>query len=384
MNTMRGLNGLLVTLALGYGAGVLTAACFGFVDRDGVEDRPATHLGRLRDGGRIQEAAVSTLSMASRSTQGKDGAPAMPQRSPFRVTSIVLEARLIRWVQPVYPQEVRNTGRSAKLALDVVVNEKGEVAEAKVVKGDALFNQAAIDAVKQWRFSSTVYKGEALPVVSLVILDFKWPESSPDLRIRFDPDGSLKDLDGRSVTPDMLQGNAVTVQIPPGSPVAFATMEAALRQLQNQGIGKFRLLAPSYRFVAGRLFYETMPETIAFTRPTPPPLKVPDIFPAGTRGFGLGIDQDVRPAVLNIDMDKLTRIAKASAGRYPAAASVPPLRYRVCVNESGEIVAVEKEYELTPEMPEVISELKQAVVSTPGQRLGKAVPTAVPVTIPIR
>ena len=374
------MNILLTMIALGYGAGPLHPNLLESGDLQGN----ARHVKPPIHGRITRERVDSGLAATGVSIQSVKSAQSKPEDSPFRVTSLVLESRLIRRVQPVYPEEIKDTGQSARFALNVVVNGKGEVTEATVIKGHPFFNKAAIDAVKQWTFSPTVYKGEALSIVSLLILDFRWPEPSPELRVRFDADGSFRDLNGRSVTKDMLQGNDVTVQIPPDEPLPLVTMEAVLRELKNQGIGKFRLLSPAYRFTTGRLFYETVPESMDFPRPSQLPSGGISLFPAGTRGFGLGIDQDVKPATLRIDMERLTGIAKASAVRYPATPFAAPLRYRVCVNESGEVVAVEKEYESTPEIPEIIAVLKKTVVTAPGRRLGKAVPTAVPVTIPLR
>lgn len=62
--------------------------------------------------------------------------------------------KVIHQVAPVYPDEAKRAKVEGKVTLDVTVEENGEVSMARVVNGHRLLNQAAIDAVKQWRFSN--------------------------------------------------------------------------------------------------------------------------------------------------------------------------------------------------------------------------------------
>lgn len=61
--------------------------------------------------------------------------------------------KVIHRVTPVYPEEAKRAPVEGKVVLDITVEENGEVSMAEVVNGHRLLNQAAIDAVKQWRFS---------------------------------------------------------------------------------------------------------------------------------------------------------------------------------------------------------------------------------------
>ena len=62
--------------------------------------------------------------------------------------------KITHQVAPVYPEEAKRARVEGKVVLDVTVEENGEVSMAKVVNGHQLLQQAAIDAVKQWRFSN--------------------------------------------------------------------------------------------------------------------------------------------------------------------------------------------------------------------------------------
>jgi TonB family protein len=60
--------------------------------------------------------------------------------------------KLIEKGEPVYPQAAKDKGVEGKIAVEIKVNENGEVIEAKVKNGPELLHEAAIDAAKKYRF----------------------------------------------------------------------------------------------------------------------------------------------------------------------------------------------------------------------------------------
>jgi protein TonB len=56
--------------------------------------------------------------------------------------------------------------------LQVTVNEQGLVSQVKLIRGHPMLNQAAIDAVSQWRYSPTLLNGEPVPVIATVTVNF--------------------------------------------------------------------------------------------------------------------------------------------------------------------------------------------------------------------
>jgi TonB family protein len=66
------------------------------------------------------------------------------------------KVKVIHKVDPVYPEEAEREGVEGKVVLDVTVEQNGEVSMAKVLSGHKLLQQAAVDAVKQWRFANSV------------------------------------------------------------------------------------------------------------------------------------------------------------------------------------------------------------------------------------
>jgi TonB family protein len=63
--------------------------------------------------------------------------------------------KVIKQVAPVYPDEAQQAGVEGKVVLEVTVEKNGKLSMAKVISGPKLLQQAALDAVKQWRFSNT-------------------------------------------------------------------------------------------------------------------------------------------------------------------------------------------------------------------------------------
>jgi len=62
--------------------------------------------------------------------------------------------KVIKQVAPVYPEEAERAGVEGNVVLEVTIEKNGEVSLTKVIRGDKLLQQAALDAVKQWRFTN--------------------------------------------------------------------------------------------------------------------------------------------------------------------------------------------------------------------------------------
>ena len=65
------------------------------------------------------------------------------------------EARKVRVkVAPMYPDLARRMGLSGMVKLEVVIAPDGTVKETKVIGGHPILVNAAIDAVKKWKFEN--------------------------------------------------------------------------------------------------------------------------------------------------------------------------------------------------------------------------------------
>jgi protein TonB len=56
--------------------------------------------------------------------------------------------------------------------VEVVVDERGGVAAAKVVRSVPMLDDAALESVKQWHFQPSILNGQPVPVRMVVTIVF--------------------------------------------------------------------------------------------------------------------------------------------------------------------------------------------------------------------
>jgi protein TonB len=56
--------------------------------------------------------------------------------------------------------------------MEAVISKDGSVESLRVVRGHPLLLQAAIDAVKQWKYRPTMLNGEPVDVVTTITVTF--------------------------------------------------------------------------------------------------------------------------------------------------------------------------------------------------------------------
>ena len=78
-------------------------------------------------------------------------------------------------VDPVYPAAAKAGGQQGSVVLQVHIGRDGAVQDVKFLQGSLVFARAAIDAVRQWRFTPYSMNGRAVSVQSLITLNFKPP-----------------------------------------------------------------------------------------------------------------------------------------------------------------------------------------------------------------
>ena len=78
----------------------------------------------------------------------------------------------IRRVPPAYPDAARQAKVEGTVALQVLVGRDGLVRDVKVVKSVPGLDQAAIEAVRQWKFKPALTKGEPVAVWVMVPVVF--------------------------------------------------------------------------------------------------------------------------------------------------------------------------------------------------------------------
>lgn len=74
--------------------------------------------------------------------------------------------------QPIYPAEAKKAHISGTVVLDAIIGTDGTVKELKVVSGPDQLQQAALDAVKNWRYRPYLLNGQPVEVRTIVNIIF--------------------------------------------------------------------------------------------------------------------------------------------------------------------------------------------------------------------
>ena len=95
---------------------------------------------------------------------------ATPQR--VRVSSGVSSGLLVRKVQPIYPPLARQARIQGKVLLQAVISKDGSIENLHLINGHPMLTQAAMDAVKQWKYKPYLLNGEPVEVETQVEVNF--------------------------------------------------------------------------------------------------------------------------------------------------------------------------------------------------------------------
>jgi protein TonB len=79
----------------------------------------------------------------------------------------------VRHVAPVYPPLAVVARVQGRVALECAIAEDGRVTEVLLLSGHPLLDEAAAEAVRQWRYTPTLLNGVPVSVVLRVVVDFR-------------------------------------------------------------------------------------------------------------------------------------------------------------------------------------------------------------------
>jgi protein TonB len=98
--------------------------------------------------------------------------PPAPAAAPLRVGGSIRQPRKIHDVSPVYPALALAARKEGIVILEAEIGEDGRVRNTRLLRSIPLLDEAAIEAVRQWRFTPTLLNGEPVPVVMTVTVAF--------------------------------------------------------------------------------------------------------------------------------------------------------------------------------------------------------------------
>jgi len=123
--------------------------------KDGIEGVPFDPNGRGAGGGHEKVAAV----------------PASDE--PIRVFGAVTRPVIIDGPQPRYTETARRAGVQGTVIVEAVINEQGRVTDVRVLKTLPMgLDQAAVDAVRSWRFKPATLGSKPVKVFYTLTVNF--------------------------------------------------------------------------------------------------------------------------------------------------------------------------------------------------------------------
>ncbi|MGH9511737.1 MAG: TonB family protein [Terriglobales bacterium] len=102
---------------------------------------------------------------------------AVPTRAPelLRVSQGISQGMLLKKVNPVYPSQALQMHKEGTVQILARITKTGAISSAKVIKGDPILAQAALTAVRQWKYAPYTLDGQPVEVQTQISIEFKHP-----------------------------------------------------------------------------------------------------------------------------------------------------------------------------------------------------------------
>lgn len=129
---------------------------------------PATPMRKM-----AASVTAGAVGQDSNSADGPKPALSIPQR--VRVSTAVSVGLLIKEsrVEPRYPEEARQAGIQGQVVLKAEISKDGLIQNLQLISGDPILAQAAIDAVKKWKYKAYQYQDNPVAMETLVVVNFQ-------------------------------------------------------------------------------------------------------------------------------------------------------------------------------------------------------------------
>ncbi|MDE0248098.1 MAG: TonB family protein [Gammaproteobacteria bacterium] len=143
------------------------------VDREYKDsEAPAAAFRHIGDGLRLAGAGDVVQGSGSGDGMGADPQSPPSNAEPARVGGEIQEPTRTVYVQPVYPEIAKRARVSGVVVLEATIDPEGNVSKIGVLRSIPLLDQAAVEAVRQWKYEPTLLNGVPAPVVLTVTVTF--------------------------------------------------------------------------------------------------------------------------------------------------------------------------------------------------------------------
>lgn len=99
-------------------------------------------------------------------------AAVLPAAAQEEITTANAMGRVVKKVAPSFPVAARQLNVTGSQDVQILVDEEGNVADAKVLKGNSLFTQASLAAIKEWKFTPLLKDGQAVKFTTIVTINY--------------------------------------------------------------------------------------------------------------------------------------------------------------------------------------------------------------------
>jgi protein TonB len=92
---------------------------------------------------------------------------------PVRIADLPVPPRKTNDARPVYPDLARQARVEGTVVMEAVLDPSGRVTQLRVIQSVPLLDRAALDAVRQWRYTPSMYGGRPVSVLMTITMQFK-------------------------------------------------------------------------------------------------------------------------------------------------------------------------------------------------------------------
>jgi protein TonB len=92
--------------------------------------------------------------------------------APVRVADLPVVPRKIVDVRPQYPEIARAARVEGTIIMEAVLDPSGRVTQIRILRSVPMLDQAAVDAVRQWRYTPSLYGGHPVFVLMTITVRF--------------------------------------------------------------------------------------------------------------------------------------------------------------------------------------------------------------------
>jgi periplasmic protein TonB len=98
---------------------------------------------------------------------------AKPTLSVMKISQGVSQGMLIKSVPPKYPRAAVASHLQGDVQIEATITKEGNVLNPKVIKGGPILGEAALEAVRQWRYKPYYLDGQPVQVQTQITVKFK-------------------------------------------------------------------------------------------------------------------------------------------------------------------------------------------------------------------